>query len=320
LTVIILAGPWYLRTWILSGNPLYSLPVGHLFPVNSVYSAYLAENCRFHGAMTYSLKNWLSLTGMIFHQAPLQFLTPIFCLFFKKCRSLLWGAGLFTVLWLLSIGYTLGGVEYSIRVLGPAVALLSVGAGISIDRMLSIKNGTRAFRSNCLRWSFSLGVAVLMLRALIFDALYPRSPHSVPSGGWYRAAVKSQEFRYRCSSVLRECSRYFPAGVGILTYDAYSHAGLMDSVYPSILVWSPETVFLFDPELGGTEIRRALIDKGVGGVIYYPPGHHSSVLERSSFFRRDRENWIPLSAVSGSTVLYGFPRDTGNMAGSLRSK
>jgi len=314
LTVVVLAGPWYLRTWILSGNPLYPLSVAGLFPVNPVYSAYLAENSRFHGVMTYSLGNWLKLVGMVLHQAPLQFLALIFCLFLRRCRSLLWGAGLFTGLWILSIGYTLGGVEYSMRVLGPAVALLSVGAGISIDRWVSRKVGSRGFSSKRLQWGVSIGIAALMLRALVFDALYPRSPNSLPPGRWFRAAVEHQEYQYRCESIERECSRYFPAGVGILNYDAYSHAGLMDSVNPSILVWSPEMGLLFDPELDGTEIRHALMQKGVGGVIYFPPGRHSPLLELSSFFRRDRENWIPLAAVSGSVVLYGFPRETGNMA------
>ena len=44
-TVLILAGPWYVRNWWLSGNPFYSLAVGSLFPVNEVHAGML-KSCR----------------------------------------------------------------------------------------------------------------------------------------------------------------------------------------------------------------------------------------------------------------------------------
>lgn len=310
LTGLLFAAPWYLRTWVLTGNPFYPLSIGSLFPVNPVYSAYLKENGWRHGLSTYSLSQYLKLAWILFRRAPLQIIAVIFCWAHPRQRSLLLGSGLFVALWLLSISYTLGGPVYAIRVLGPAVVLLSVGAGVSLDRFISrhvVLGSSDVMRARRLLLLVSLGLVVLIIRAIAFDAVFPQNPESVPLRQYVQFCGQHQEYQYRCESIVKQCSRYFPPGVGILSSDAYPHAQLMDSAYPSVMVWSPEVAFLFDFSLDGEEMRRRLIQKGIGAVVYFPPGEHSYSLELSPFFSQDRKNWIAVAPVSSTLVLYALP-------------
>jgi hypothetical protein len=133
---VVVAAPWYLRNWVLTGNPLFSYDLAGVFPANAVH----VENMRLavqHFGLLVNLE-----------------LIPAVLLMLVTCAGLLgglaaWGvwpgrrpAGPLAVgivvigaLWLWSVGQTMGGWYYSTRVLTPALALAAVLAGGPLARL-----------------------------------------------------------------------------------------------------------------------------------------------------------------------------------------
>ncbi len=306
VVVLAVAFPWYLKTWVLTGNPLYSLRLGTLFPVNPIYTLYLEKFSSVQGISTYSIQRWLGLGGTLVRQAPIQVLAFFMCFSDKRYRSLWLGSGLMVALWIISISFTMGGAEYSLRVLGPAVALLSVGAGVLIDRLQTSRLKVASPNSR-LSWMLTVVLVGMILRALIFDALFPHPPESIPPQDWFRHTIQTKQYQYRCEGVAEEVSAFLDLGVRVLTHDSYTHVGLMGSDNPSVLVWSPEVSYLFDFTLGGEEIRRRLLQEGIGAVVYLPPDKNDPMLELSHFFRGDRKHWVVLGPAAQNKVLYLLP-------------
>lgn len=128
----LIAGPWYLRNAILTGNPVYPLTSGGLFPGNPV-----------HDATMQTIRNqwgWSANLGLFAEEMPVYFTAAagVPLLFgvlgaFRARKGLLpaiAGLALVLLLWLWSIPYTAGGWTYSARVLLPAVAILAVLSGV----------------------------------------------------------------------------------------------------------------------------------------------------------------------------------------------
>ena len=65
--------------------------------------------------------------------------------------------------------------------------------------------------------------------------------------------------------------------------------------------------YLFDFTLGGEEIRRRLLQEGIGAVVYLPPDKNDPMLELSHFFRGDRKHWVVLGPAAQNKVLYLLP-------------
>jgi hypothetical protein len=133
--LLLVAGPWYLRNALRTGNPLFAHDLGGWLPTNPFHAFFMAGiRAEF---------NWSS-----------QLLNlPLFAPAFMLCAapSFLWAAPAFlrrdrrlvivlgpalatTLLWVLSVGSTAGGLLYSLRVLGPALPLLAVLAGAWANR------------------------------------------------------------------------------------------------------------------------------------------------------------------------------------------
>jgi hypothetical protein len=126
------AGPWYARNWILSGNPFYSLRFGG-FPVNPVHDGILQSYNAVLGVRQWTGDNWVSLFWFFLPLAPFQVLAGIPGGFtsLRKRGYLSVIALLLAAVWIQSAGYTSGGVVISTRVLSPALVVLSItGAGL----------------------------------------------------------------------------------------------------------------------------------------------------------------------------------------------
>jgi hypothetical protein len=136
VTAALVAAPWYLRNWVLTGNPLYSHDLAGLFPANTVYVEYM-RLVPYHNGILVNLD-----------------LLPSILLLLVTCAGLLgglaaWGAwqgrrpaiplaiaatGVGAI-WFWTMGQTSGGWYYSTRVLTPALGLAAALAGATLVRL-----------------------------------------------------------------------------------------------------------------------------------------------------------------------------------------
>ncbi len=125
------AGPWYLRNWIRTGNPLYPHTLGGLFPGNPVYEEVMRDIAAFwsFGSARFP-KAAFCLMLVALAGVPLVFgAIGAWRSRGRGAGALVAGIALTGALWLWSVPYTAAGWVYSARVLLPALALAAVLAG-----------------------------------------------------------------------------------------------------------------------------------------------------------------------------------------------
>lgn len=126
-----LAAPWYVRNWVLTGNPLYPQTLGGLFPGNAAHDDVMrtvitsfslpaeVSTVIFFGKLLLTLAGALVSVSLFFVCRRARVSKIVICS----------GIGLTIAIWLWSIPQTAGGWSYSARVLAPALALAAVIAG-----------------------------------------------------------------------------------------------------------------------------------------------------------------------------------------------
>ncbi len=154
---VAIAAPWYVRNWALAGNPMYSLRVDG-FAVNPVHDAIIQFYKSQVGVQTWTALNWTSVLLLLVSLALPQVLVglPVALLQIGKHGYLAAIAVLTIAAWFLSVGYTSGGVEISMRVLSPALVVLSIAAAGALERWrnVAVPVGIGA----CLFWSAAQGM------------------------------------------------------------------------------------------------------------------------------------------------------------------
>ena len=270
------AGPWYVREWLRTGNPFYSLAVGP-FPVNPIHFGIM----QFYRGVLHPDD---TLVTMLATLAPLQLLAgvPGAAVRFRERGYLGATALLVTGVWLQSIGYTSAGLDTSLRVLTPAMAVLSIAAAGWLARWRGLAVPVVVF---CLAWTIAQG------------SVYP-GPFSTWPEEAFKRPLEPVEFQ-----MAGELGRIMPKGSRILTDNAYLHAALLDKGIDVIPVWSPEVRFLFDSP--GAEADRRIRELGIRTIAYYPTSQNTRYLARASkFYGELRRRWKPVADVSGIVVFY----------------
>ncbi len=301
-TTLVLAAPWYIRSWILTGNPFYSNAVGDLFTINSVHTEILATYAVEMGFQGQFIDRAGTLLGHVLHNACIPVIGGITAVFVcRRTRGHLAACVvLTTAVWLYSVKFTAG--EYlSTRVLTAALVFLSVAAaGLVTATMQRNRNWRRA-------------LTLLLLAACAWSGsymfVYPRDPADVPLPDWPAAATARLQATTPEVALNDEFeSGKIPPGSSfrILTGSPYAHAVLYDKPVAVVPVWSPEVAVIFNRDLPPTDIRAALRSMGITAVLYFPYSLNSIYLNTHSFYGVDRENWIPL-ADHGDFILYGLP-------------
>jgi hypothetical protein len=248
ITSIAAAGPWYVRNWGVTGNPFYSLKFFG-FAVNPVHGAILRFYTTIFGLGAWNGGDWERALQFLLVFAGLTIAAGVVgaLIHFQKHGYLAVFVVLVAAVWIESIGYTSGGLDYSTRVLSPALALLAIlGAG-AMDRLAR----TAA--------KFQIIVAILVVSqawAVAAVAVYPNNPTKLSLSDWSHAALRAPappvEFSLRDQLV-----KLFPAGSRVLSDSAYLHAALIDSGIETVPVWSPEVAFPFaaSPEEADQQLR-----------------------------------------------------------------
>ena len=130
LTSLAITAPWYLRTWVITGNPLYPQACGGLFPTNPVYVDLARAIAREWDLRTSPYDRWL-LVKAIGATAGVVLTLAVVGAMRAKTTGVVIVAGVAMVasLWLWSVSQTGGGWFYSLRVLAPALAASAVLCG-----------------------------------------------------------------------------------------------------------------------------------------------------------------------------------------------
>jgi len=135
-SAILVGAPWYLRNWVLTGNPLYSHDLAGLFPTNAAYVEYMRLVPHHNGilvnldllpAILLLLVTCSGLVGGLAAWGAWKARRPAI--------PLVVGAAVVGAIWFWTMGQTSGGWYYSTRVLTPALALAAVLAGGPLARL-----------------------------------------------------------------------------------------------------------------------------------------------------------------------------------------
>jgi hypothetical protein len=289
------AAPWYIRNWILAGNPFYSLKfLG--FAVNPIHDSIMRYYSASLGVGHWTSSDWRSLLFLFLVFATFQILAGIPGAFtrFRSHGYLLVIALLLAGVWILSAGYTSGGVLASTRVLSPALVVLSItGAGL-------LQQLTRGAP-----WRMAVGIVLTagLIWTAAQGAIYPKDPFSLPPSQWLANAFpridRPAEFQIRDQLV-----RLLPAGYRVLSDSAYLHAALAGTGIEVVPVWSPEVRFIFSatPE----EAERQLRLLKIRSVVCYPLTMNMTYLTSvSPFYAALPERWRPLAQVGDFLFVLG---------------
>lgn len=123
-------GPWYLRNWIITGNPLFPHALGGLWPTNPVHHDLILE-VQNYWSLWSSHVNYRTLWQGLGVGIGMLGLIALPGLRVSPARSGIIGLLLVVNvgLWLASLSSTAGGWIYAMRVLGAGAPLLAVAAG-----------------------------------------------------------------------------------------------------------------------------------------------------------------------------------------------
>jgi hypothetical protein len=302
-TGLLLWLPWLVRNTVRCGNPLYNHSLGFL-PVNAVFAGIMAHWLTLFGLGTYGAAKWWALARLLTLEAGTALAAGVAgaLYLFRRHGYLLLGAAVSVVLWLLSVGYTSGGVNWSMRVLTPALVLLAVAAGVAVAQWER--------RGRALPGVVNLAMLPLLLHGAAWAAVFPEQPtffewrwsdvhvlerteEVVPEGGIERLMVD-----------------VLPPGTRILGYSPRPHALLtnMGADLELVPVWSPEVAFLFDQDMAPEEQRLRLRGRNIdAALICADPAYTDFCMARSPYYAAFSRRWELRGALDEICWLFVLP-------------
>lgn len=248
---------WPIRTWILTGNPFFSLEAGAWFPVNPRFTAWLAADGAARGDVLGTASGWRDLARYLSSYAPTALAGWAWLTWSATLRrETRWAAGAAWALgavWWVSVPFTNGGLFYSLRVLSPALALGCLAAGLALDRGLPAGSPR----------STLLGALVGALFVATLPATFALPLNPGDYRDWAAWPTWHSSPPARTDPLVAFLTRARTAGaspekVGLVLSDGPGFqrrsAGSGIAVVP---LWSPQADALFEPGLDeGTAARR----------------------------------------------------------------
>jgi hypothetical protein len=230
--VAVLSGPWYVRNWLRTGNPIYNLNPMGLFPVNETHAGMMRSYVRSLGFGGHMLERLGEIAPLLW---PIGCGVLIATLAAMRVRGawppgIRWLSVLWLALWAWSVGYTAGGLDYSLRVLDPVLAMFAIAGGIGLSRAKGIWPGVLACALVIISAEASARALVMM-----------HVPFGIPMTSWTRVgdafSAKSGDSAYdKAAAIVGKHS--------VFVDDAYAHAFLVARGVAAVPPWSPELDFL----------------------------------------------------------------------------
>jgi hypothetical protein len=304
VVVAALAAPWYLRTWTITGNPIYSLGLGDLFPRNLMYHTdmeRLAQTMGFQAAPG-AMALFFLVAYAQYATLPLAGLAGAVALL-RRQGFLLICAALGTLIWLMSVRYT-DVLSNSERVMAPVFALLAVAAALWFDSgrkgilaVLFLLLGAfanfallDAGRAQLVQWPVLLGATLAagalglfldlraprgLVRSLVMAIVLLALARSL----LYVAAFPTRHLKdgidlaKRHHSAPREVNvRAFlqwnplPPGTRILATTTYARPTFANTAYEIVSPFSPEMLFLLESE-NPAVVNAGFDERGIGAIL-----------------------------------------------------
>jgi hypothetical protein len=301
LATAVSCGAWYGRTWLLTGNPVYSNPTPLGFPGNPVhvgimrqYAAILSPY-RWPAATTLDVFfTFLSGAGVLIVAGGLGVAA-----IGRRSLPFLGTAIVISLLWLWSAAYTAGGPLYSLRVLAPVWVILGILAGAAITSVEAW-----LARLSCPRALGALPLILWVGWGLAAAAAHPYRPLDALDA-WN--SVRPQPLDgYPAEAALVQALDDSPLpACGILTDNAYLAAALisLQSRFHPVMVWSPEVESLCDPEMSAAAGHRLLAERNVRLVSIGQGSLNWAFLGRQRFYHDANRDWRPGFAAGDLKIL-----------------
>ena len=276
-----LAAAWPLRTWVLTGNPFFSLNLAGLFATNTLFATWSAHFHTEARTILFTLDAWRQIARYLILFAPVALFGGL-ALLFHACRGLrearwcLACAALSVALWLASVPFTAGGLFYSLRVLAPAVALAAAFGGYAI---LAAFTAARRIADVVL--------ALTLLATLPHTLTLPENAYRSPPREWPDTARRFEVLGTRAESDLVAALRALPSRgpARLLTDFAGLPHALRDTALITVPIWSPEVAWLFDASLPPAETTRRWRASGLRYVVTSPAPSFLAFLTRQAQWR-----------------------------------
>lgn len=295
-SALIVAGPWYLRNWILTGNPFWSLKLPGM-PVNPVFWEMMQTFPPHYGAMAWSGRVWRETIVYLLVGSPLQLIagTISMTLLLRKERWLAAAVVMSFALWLYSASYTNGGAQYSTRTLAPAWGIMSACAGI----WMVLWRGPA-------RRGMGILVAICFVIAFASDWIFPFSFFNPPPGSWVQVGLEAHPRYDPVEAIVPQVQSMLRPGSRILGDNLVAFARLQNLGYELVPPWSPEVAFLFDPNVSAAQAIERLRARNIRAVLAAPEGSGTFFFVEHSRFYQGAAQWQKIGAAPG-VILFRLP-------------
>jgi hypothetical protein len=171
--------------------------------------------------------------------------------------------GLTILLWFLSVGYTAGGLFYSLRVLSPAFALLAVTASYGLALTVQSRMANRILAA---------GIALGLLESLPKTLVLPENPYRAAPRDWLQAANSVPLLANQWDARLLEKVQPLPGRHRIVS-DYVGAPKLFARINTEVApLWSPEIAWLFDATLPPEEVARRWQKSGLRYLVLLKSG------------------------------------------------
>lgn len=275
----LLCGAWYLRTWVLTGNPFYSIRTVTFFPVHERYDAMmsLAKSRQWFnfGSFIDIAKELTIICGL-----PIIFGLPFMFSQVKSRPYFLIVSILLGVVWFVSVGHT-SLWQYSLRALQPLCVVLCVGGGMTVHHL---------HKSRLVGAILPFIIVAVMIGNFIDVSVFPYRLRFLPKASVYQKLSSPiyQENRDFISPVsIRNMLRRKTPGTKVVAHSYYYFSQMFRLEIPVISQFSPAADILYsrdeDITNGLRELKRLKI-----GMIVVPK-------ERDSDFEGTLLNFIILN-------------------------
>ena len=301
LIALPVAFAWPFRVWLLTGNPVYSLDVGGLFPLNPVSQLWSTE---FHQAVAHTfseLADWGSLGRYILLwalPAVIGLVALIFLLVqqLREARMVAFFVVVIIALWWISVAHTAGGLFYSLRVLSPAFALLIVAGSYA----LGFLNRYR-FASSLV----SFALLCVFVEALPKTLVLPENPYRVTARDWPQTGGQfSRSVRMSEQELLTTIRKLPEPGRDRILSDI---AGLPRLLAPTTMkvvpLWSPEVAWLFDSSLQPEVVARHWQESGLVYILIGKASLTGDFVRTHAQWRAPYFTVVPLVENDGLLIL-----------------
>jgi hypothetical protein len=239
------AAPWYVRNWLITGNPLYAMDVLRLgLPANAVHEGLHAAYREKVGLHTFTAEKWAHVALELLMGAPLALGIGLPGIVRSGRNGLALAVSVVLVgfLWVWSIPYTHGGVTLSMRVLAPALVALSIAAAACAPAISRLLTASRPY----LRVAVWAALVACGGGAMLAAWSFPGSVWEIGTKAFFQWNYEKDSLGPNLPLTNMLEATDLPA-VGVLTDNPYAAVALRRFTrFRPVLIWSPEVAFVFE--------------------------------------------------------------------------